>query len=371
MKSNTLLVRVTLLLLIPILFLFGIIAAKDFLFPLFLALLFAYLLYPIVNFLDSKGLPRAIPILLSILFAFVVIGGIIFLFYSQLNLLLEDFDAIKQQATQNIDAFEQTIKETFGLQGSRIDGFLKDQVDTFFSTEGSGINKLFSATTGTLSKLFLLPVYVFLFLFFRTKFAYFILKVVNESKRSRAVKTLRDISTVAARYMGGVTIVVLILCVLNSTGLLIIGVPYAILLGITSAFFNFIPYFGTLMGGSVPLLFVLLSSETPLATGIQVLILFIIVQVTENNILTPMIVGGNVKINPFFVIVGLVAGAMIWGVAGMVVVIPILAMARIIMTNTENLQPYAYLLGPRRSSRHSIIDRLKGIVHKKDKQEDV
>jgi predicted PurR-regulated permease PerM len=283
-----------------------------------------------------------------------------------LNLLLEDYEAIKQQATENIEAFENTIKETFGLQGNRIDGFLGKQVDAFFSSEGSGINRLFSATTGTISKLFLLPVYVFLFLFFRTKFAFFILKIVDESRRRDAVKTLRDISTVAARYMGGVTIVVLILCVINSTGLLIIGVEYAILLGITSAFFNFIPYFGTLMGGAVPLLFVLLSSDQPLTTGIQVLILFIIVQVTENNILTPMIVGGNVKINPFFVIVGLVAGAMVWGIAGMVVVIPMLAMARIIMNNTKRLQPYAYLLGPRRSGRTSILKRLSAVFHKKN-----
>lgn len=369
MKANTLLLRVVLLLLIPILFLHGVIAAKEFLFPLFLALLFAYLLYPIVNFLDSKGLPRAVSILLSILFALVVIGGIILVFYSQLNLLLEDFEAIKEQANQNINAFEQTIRETFGLKGNRLDGFLRERVNTFFSSEGSGINRLFSATTGTISKVFLLPVYVFLFLFFRTKFAYFILKVVKEEKRSQAIKTLRDISTVAARYMGGVTIVVLILCVINSTGLLIIGVEYAILLGITSAFFNFIPYFGTLMGGSVPLLFVLLSSDQPLATGIQVLILFIIVQVTENNILTPMIVGGNVKINPFFVIVGLVAGAMIWGIAGMVVIIPMLAIMRIIMTNTKRLQPYAYLLGPRRSKRNSIIGSLKSVFHKKNADE--
>ncbi|MDF1571107.1 MAG: AI-2E family transporter [Bacteroidales bacterium] len=365
MKANTLLLRIVLLLLIPILFLYGIITAKEFLFPLFLALLFAYLLYPIVNFLDNKGFPRAISILLSILLALSVIGGIILVFYSQLNLLLEDYDAIKQQATENIEAFERTIIDTFGLKGNRIDGFLEAQVDTFFSSEGRGINRLFSATTGTISKLFLLPVYVFLFLFFRTKFAKFILKVVNENKRSEAVNTLRDISTVAARYMGGVTIVVLILCVLNSTGLSIIGVEYAILLGITSAFFNFIPYFGTLMGGAVPLLFVLLSSEQPLATGIQVVILFIIVQVTENNILTPMIVGGNVNINPFFVIVGLVAGAMVWGIAGMVVVIPMLAMARIIMSNSKKVHPFAYLLGPRRSSRTSIVKRLKGVFSQK------
>ena len=367
MKSHSPLLRTALLLLIPILFLYGIITAKDFLFPLVLAILFAYLLYPIVNFLDNKGLPRAISILLSILFAIMVIGGIGLLFYSQLDLLFKDFDALKEQALENIAAFQASLKETFGFADERLEGFLEERVSKFFSTEGSGINKIFSATTGTLSKLFLLPVYVFLFLYFRTKFAYFILKVVDEEKKGVAIKILRDISTVAARYMGGVTIVVLILCVINSTGLLLIGVDYAILLGITSAFFNFIPYFGTLMGGAVPFLFVLFSSPDPLTLGIRVLILFIIVQFTENNILTPNIVGGNVKLNPFFVIVGLVAGAMIWGIAGMVVIVPMLAMARIIMNNTRNLKPYAYLLGPRRSARPSLSNRLKKLTKKKVK----
>lgn len=88
---------------------------------------------------------------------------------------------------------------------------------------------------------------------------------------------------------------------------------------------------------------------------------FVIIQFTENNILTPNITGGNVKINPFFVIVGLVIGAIIWGLAGMIVVVPILAMARIVMRNTEKLKPYAHLLDPRRCSRNSITSK---IMHK-------
>lgn len=358
MRTVISLLRAALYLLIPILFIYGIIEAKAFLFPLVLALLFAYLLYPVVNFLEKKGLPRALSIILSILTAIIIIGGIMLLFYTQSNMMFADFDKLKAQAVNNIETLQYNLEDIFGMKNDSMKSLLLERVNSFFSTEGSGLLKLFSATTGTIVKIFLLPVYVFLFLYFRTRLAVFILKVVKDSQRAVAINILRDIATVAERYMGGVTIVVLILCIINSTGLLLLGVDYAILLGIISAFFNFIPYFGTLMGGSVPFLFVLLTTDEPITNGIKVLILFILIQFTENNILTPNIVGGNVKINPFFVIVGLVAGATVWGIAGMVVVVPLLAMARITFINTVRLKPYGYLIGPTRPKRSSIKERL-------------
>ena len=364
MKTVIPLLRTALYLLIPILFIYGIIEAKAFLFPLVLALLFAYLLYPIVNFLEKKGLPRALSILLSILTAIIIIGGVMLLFYSQLNMMFADFDKLKEQAVTNIETLQYNLEDIFGMKNDTMKSILLERVNSFFSTEGSGLLKLFSATTGTIVKIFILPVYVFLFLYFRTRLALFILKVVRDRHKAVAINILRDIATVAERYMGGVTIVVLILCIINSTGLLLIGIEYAILLGIISAFFNFIPYFGTLMGGSVPFLFVLLTTDEPITNGIKVLILFILVQFTENNILTPNIVGGNVKINPFFVIVGLVAGATVWGIAGMVVVVPLLAMARITFINTVRLKPYGYLIGPTRPKRPSIKERLLKLFKK-------
>ena len=96
------------------------------------------------------------------------------------------------------------------------------------------------------------PVYVFLFLYYRTKFAYFILKIVGRQNRLIAVKVLREIASVVTRYMLGVTTVVLILCFFNSIGLLIIGIKYPLLLGVISALFSFIPYFGNFIGGLVP-----------------------------------------------------------------------------------------------------------------------
>jgi len=337
-----------------VLFTFAMIKARNFLYPITLGLLLAYLLYPLSNLMEKNRFPRILAILLSIIVGVIVIGGIFSFFYAQLTTLFEDFDTLKKSANRNIETFQQNLSELFGIDNNRVEIFLKEQVGQFFQFSSEGMQKIFSATTGTIFRIGILPVYVFLFLYYRTKFAYFILKKVHKNFEHVALKILRDISTVASKYMGGVGMVVLILCVINSTGLTIIGVEYAFLFGIISAVFNFIPYFGTLMGGSIPLIFVLLTSAEPSTMALRVLILFLIVQFTENNILTPNIVGGYVDINPFFIIIGLVVGSVIWGIPGMLIVVPALAILRIIFINIPGYEPYSFLLGPRGTERHSL-----------------
>jgi predicted PurR-regulated permease PerM len=160
-------------------------------------------------------------------------------------------------------------------------------------------------------------------------------------------------------------VVVFILCILNSSGLLIIGLDYPIALGIISALFNFIPYFGTLLGGTVPLLFALVGANDP-AMALRVVVLFIIIQFIENNILTPNIVGSNVKVNPFFIITGLVAASVVWGIPGMLLIVPLLAITRIVFSHIESMKPYAFLIGDQGTSKHAItLKKIKRIWKKK------
>jgi len=345
---------IALFLIILTLGIYGVVQAKNFLYPLAFGTLFSYLLFPPVNFLEKKGLPRILAILIVILAALLIIAVIFFLFYRQLQGLLENFDSLKETAGKNIELLQHQISNWFGIKDQGLDSFLKQQIDQFSGGELQGVGKAFTATTGTVFRIVILPIYVFLLLYYRTKFAYFILKLVKNDFKATAVQILRDISNVAARYMGGVTIVVLILATINSAGLAIIGVEYAILLGIVSALFNYIPYFGTLMGGAVPLLFVLLSTSDPGYYGLRVALFFLVVQFTENYILTPNIVGGNVRINPLVIIVGLVAGGMLWGIPGLLVIIPFLAILKIIFMHIPSLKPYAYLLGIKGTRKHSI-----------------
>lgn len=363
------LVRIALILIISYLLIYGAILAKNILYPMAFGGLFAYLLLPICMGLEKRKIHRIPAILISILFALLVLSIVFFVFQNQLGRLFEDLESLKTQANKNIEVFQNSIGRLLGLQGNTVEEFLKKQVNQFFGSDNNQLRAIFTATTGTILRIIILPVYVFLFLFYRTKFAYFILKIVKRKNRRNTIDILRSISTVAGKYMGGVSIVVMILCIINSVGLVIVGVEYAVLLGITSAFFNFIPYFGTLMGGAVPLIFVLLTSTDPLHTGAQVAILFVIVQFTENNLLTPNIVGGNVKINPFFIIIGLVIGASIWGIPGMLLIIPFLAIMRIIFSHIDHLQAYSFLLGHRGTRKHSVTRTrlIVGIRNLKDR----
>jgi predicted PurR-regulated permease PerM len=102
---------------------------------------------------------------------------------------------------------------------------------------------------------------------------------------------------------------------------------------------------------------VLMTTDEPFYFGIRVALLFLLVQFTENYVLTPNIVGGNVKINPLFIIIGLIAGGLIWGIPGMLVIIPFLAILKIIFGHIPNLAPYAYLLGLKGTLKYAITFR--------------
>lgn len=339
-------------LLFTILFIYSTIVAKNFFYPLALGILFAYLLFPIANFLENIRIPRIFANLLSIIFGVGLLTGVFYLIGIQLEKLITDFPALKQQAMKNIDALEVFIENNLGVSQSNQKQWMKDNVGRLFDTGSEHIGQIFKATTGSIVRVGLLPVFVFFLLFYRDKAYDFILMITRSEKRDLVKHILFEISGVTKNYIGGVVIVVGILCILNSIGLYIVGVEYALMLGIIAACCNFIPYFGTIIGFMFPFVFSLVTG-TP-QTAIGVVILFVIVQFTENNILTPNIVGGNVKLNPFIVILGLIVGAMVWGVPGMLVIVPLIAVIRIICENIESLHPYAYLIGTQGAERHSV-----------------
>lgn len=336
-----------------ILVFYVLITAKLFLYPIALAVLFAYLLYPMANFLEKKRFPRILAIILSIILLLTIITAIALFVYRRLVAFVGDFPSFRVQAIIRIDEMDKTISSLFGISDLHLADFLRSRVSGMFDAGSNVFNKAFTATTGTLFRLGILPVFIFMFLYYRTKFAWFIMKIVPREKQLLTLNVLREASKVASRYMGGIFTVVFVLCVINSLGLYLVGIRYAITLGVIAAIFNFIPYFGTIIGYTIPFLFALFTGESA-EPAFKVLLVFLIVQFTENNILTPNIVGNYVKINPFMIILGVIAGGMVWGLPGMFVVIPFLAILRIISEHIPTLHPYVYLLGTGGTRRHAL-----------------
>jgi predicted PurR-regulated permease PerM len=345
--------RVSYALLAIILFVHGLIAVRNFLYPIAFGFLLAYLLYPIANWMEKKGIPRIVSNLISIVGSLVILGVLGLIAYNNISPIIRDMPKLLDKGIENLGEMAVGLADFFGFDNSEIKILIRDQASSLIETGGEYFEAVFNATTNTIIAFGLMPVYIFLVLYYRTKFMYFLLKVVGRPRRIQMIAILREISTLTVRYMAGILLVVFTLSIINSLGLYIIGFSYAIPLGVASALFNLIPYFGTLLGGLVPLLFALLI-EGDIVLVFRVVILFIIIQFIENNILTPNIVGGKVKINPFFIITGLVAASMIWGIPGMLLIVPFLAIIRIVFSHIDFMRPYAFLLGEEGTRKHSI-----------------
>lgn len=353
LTKNPLYVKFTIVLLMVILFFYAIIQAKDFLYPIVLGVLFGYLVYPIANYFEKKGVPRIPASLIGIAFFVFVVGFTLVSIYRQAGNLLDNFPVYKIRALANIDSMESFLEEYFGIGDLRLADFLRSRVRNVFEAGNDVTNELFSNLTGTIFRLGVLPIYMFLFLYYRTKLAYFIMKMVVKENRPVAVIVLSRFSTVVPRYMGGVSTVVIILMILNSIGLYFLGFEHPLVFGIVAGLFGFIPYFGILIGGAIPVGFALLTGETPFL-AIQVTIFFLIINSIENNILTPNIVGSSLRLNPMMIILGIVGAGMVWGLPGMFSIVPLLAMFNIMSESVPKLHAYSFLMGETGTRKHSI-----------------
>ncbi|MDX1640253.1 MAG: AI-2E family transporter, partial [Balneolaceae bacterium] len=244
--------------------------------------------------------------------------------------------------------FQGTIGSWIGVSENQQD----NMVNGALGNTGQYFKRIFTATANSILAIGLIPVYTFLLLFYRDKFEKFVHLLVPKEEEEIAENIIDKASHVVPKYMKGLFVVCFILAGLNSLGFYLIGVKYALLFGIIAAIFNLIPYLGTVIGYGLTFIFVL-ATQTP-GVALAVLVQFFIVQFTENNILTPNITGSYVQINPLVTIFSLIAGGMIWGLPGMFMVIPYLAMMKIVCENIESLKPIGYLLGTRGTETHTI-----------------
>lgn len=356
MKEFPFIAKITFGLIFIILFFYSIIVAKHLLMVLTLAILFSYLLFPLVARLEMIHFPRFLANLVAILLLLAIFSGVIFLMYKQVETLLDDLPLLKRKALENIDQLEVAIESWTGLEVQKQHLWLKENVNNLFESGSNFLKVTFTATTSTIVKMLLLPVFLYYMLFYRQKFFIFLLRIIPKDKKTITAQILKKISQMVQRYIGGVFVVVVVLSIINSLGLYMVGLKYPIIFGIISAFFNFIPYFGTWIGASIPFVFALLTGDS-INLAVGVLILFAIIQFTENNILTPNITGGYVDINPLITILSIIVGGMVWGVVGMFVVLPVMATIKIICEYTPDMHAVAYLISNQQERKYLVRKR--------------
>lgn len=314
----------------------------DILVPLGFAFLISILLHPLTAFLERKRFPRPLAILCSILIGFLVVGLVLFFIASQFSRFSEALPQLKERFHDLAGQLQGWLTTKFGISTSKQTQWVQQGLNN----SGQVLGSTLGAFTGLLVVVFVIPVYVFLLLYYRPLLVNFISEVFSSSSHDKKTvsEVLRETKQVVQSYMTGVLIETSIVATLNTVALLIIGIDYAIVLGVIGGLLNTIPYIGGIIAILLPVIMALITEDsfTPVFFIIGA---YILIQFIDNNLLVPRIVASKVRINAIISILGVLLGGAIAGTAGMFLSIPFIAVLKIIFDRVESLKPWGRLLG--------------------------
>lgn len=326
------------------LFVAGMQLASGVLIPLATAFLLALLLYPIVRKLESWRFPRWIAIILGMIGILAILGAVFFLIFNEMLGFYDEIPKMTQRMEIAFSELQQFIEVRFNLSPENQISWLNENLSKLLENSGELFAGLLSSTSGFITTVGIIPFYIFFILYYREMFRSFIFSITNEQQHNQVALIIRNIQKVIQNYLVGLSIVIFIVAVLNTVGLLIIGVPHAIFFGVFAALLTIIPYIGVIIGSALPILYTLAMADS-LWTPFLVFIVFNAIQTLEGNLITPNITGSKVSINPLAAILALFIGGEIWGIAGMIMFVPFIAMLKVVFDHIETLQPYGILLG--------------------------
>jgi len=320
-----------------------VIFAGDILIPLCYALLLAILLLPVVKFFERHKMGRVPSILISLALAFSLIGVLVYFITSQVIGFAEDLPHIKQQLNEHYHTMQLYVRNHFNMTFREQKDIINKATDQI-SNESSGyIGETFFSVTKFIMVVLLLPVYAFLFLYYRFMLKKFILDVLPDKHEYKILDVMEESKLILQRYLTGLMIEMAIVASINVTGFMIFGIKYAVFLGILAAILNLIPYIGMLIA-TIVCMMITLTSSTELSDVLWTAVVLTAVQFIDNNLIMPKIVASRVKVNALVSIIGVLIGGALSGISGMFLSIPTIAILKSIFERVKPLKPWGMLL---------------------------
>jgi len=331
-----------------------------------MALFISFILLPVVKRLEGWGLNKLLSAFVSLLMVFVIIGGSITLFSAEIMSLsdhLDDFTGkIMKTLTDavvfinsNINFIDDLNREELVVNGK----------EWFKESSGSLIQNAFSSTAAFLAGLISTIIFTFLILIYREGLTRAFVAFGDDENKSKVFRMLKNIQSVGKKYLTGMFLLIVILGFANSTGLWIIGIDSPFLFGFLAAILSIVPYIGTTIGATIPVLYAFMSSDS-LWVPVAVMVMFWGIQIIESNFLSPKIVGGSLNVNALVAILSLLIGASVWGIAGMILFLPFAAMLKVVCEEFDQLKPIAMLISNdiyddnKKEAKTSKWEKIKG-----------
>jgi len=318
--------------------------AKAIILPVIFAVIIAIVLHPVVIFLTKIKINRVVAILFTIALTILVIISFGTLIISQVSRFSETLPVLADKFTLTLNQTITEASQYFDINPQKIHEWILKTRGELINISSEAIGQTLVILGNGLVVVFLLPVYIFLILFYQPILIEFIRRLFGSSDQNKVSEIVSQIKTVIQKYLIGLVIETAIVATLYTITLLALGIDYALLLGILGALINLIPYLGGIVGTALPMMVALATKSSPW-TAVYIMIFYFVIQFIDNNFLVPKIVASKVKINALFSIIVVIAGNALWGIPGMFLSIPLLAVVKLIFDHIESLKPWGFLLG--------------------------
>ena len=282
-------------------------------------------------------------ILITEVIVFSVLAIIFSAIINEIAGFASNWGLIQKNIFHHVNNFQMMINEKIGISLDQQSNYLNQAMEKVLEKSTDFIAGTIESLGNAIFNIILIPVYVFLILLYHNHLTHFVRNLFDEKHNYSVNSALDSVKTVTQNYLNGLLIEMLIIAFLNIIGLSIVGVDYAVLLGLIAALLNLVPYVGALMATILGIVVTLSISEDA-GKIIGLVGVFVVVRLIDDYILIPKIIGSKVKINALASIVAIITGGAIAGVFGMFLSIPTIAILKVVFDHSLGTKAWGDLL---------------------------
>ncbi|UIR56589.1 AI-2E family transporter [Sphingobacterium sp. SRCM116780] len=337
--------------------------------PLLFAIILSITLFPVASFFEKKlNLGKATSSIIAVIVAILIISTIIWFIIHQSIIIGKDASAIQDKVLIALEGMQKWLQTQFGLERGEVIAKAREQGSKILENVGGYLSTAFGSIGSILAGVVLVPIFIFFLLYYRDFFKEFFFRSFKNTDNKKINQVLNKIYEVVQSYCLGLVTVMGIVAVLNTGGLMLMGIEYAWFFGSLASLLMLLPYIGIAIGSILPALFALATKDNAIY-AVGVVAWFQVVQFLEGNVITPNIVGGKVSINPLMAIVVILLGGMLFGLAGLILALPMTATLKVIFDAIPSMEPVGYLIGEpekehlKRNATQELLQKW-GIVRK-------
>ncbi len=340
----------------------GLYFAKGFLMPLSIAAVLATLLLPLCKLLEGKEISTGLAALICLLVLFFTAAFIVAVLGWQISALTNDIELLKLRVLALTNRIQDYFINHLGISAENQLQIFKTQQ----SSVTSNIPKLVGSLVSVFANSILILAYIFFLLYYRLHIKTFFLKLSKSSQQNEMKLVVYNATQVSQRYLLGLAKVIIYLWVMYGIGFSIIGVKNALLFAFLCGILEIVPFIGNITGTILTIVISAVQGAS-LSMLSSIALIYIVVEFIQNWIVEPFILGPQVKINPLFTIIALVLGDFVWGIPGVFLAIPLIAIFKIVCDHIEPLKPYGFLIGEieNKKAKLSFIIKIKNWYHRK------